>query len=215
MSDERELPAAAPEGEADGAEGTAERAPWWKRYWLLIAIGALVFLTVGVVAAVAYKSAAAKKRHVEVQEEQRVISGAVRDAEAIVERKEIQKAHRAIMSGSPSEAPVAEAPGERKMEAEAPAAAEVPAKAESVAKSETAAKAPVAKAAEADQQAVAEKPAEAAPPARVARNAQRKVNPPAVGAAGNCNLSGATAEDYGKALGRCLEEFNRLDGRNR
>lgn len=208
MSDERELPAAAPDGEAEGAGEAAAGRPWWKRYWLLIVIGTLVFLTIGVVAAVAYKSAATKKRHVEAQEEQRVISGAVRDAEAIVERKEIRKAHQAIMSGSPSETPAAEVAADRKAEAAVPAEAEVPVKAEAVAKVDT-----VAKAAE------TEKPAEAVPaatpPARVARNAPRKTNPPAVGAAGNCNLSGATAEDYGKALGRCLEEFNRLDGRNR
>ena len=215
MSDERELPAAAPDGEAEGAGEAAAGRPWWKRYWLLIVIGTLVFLTIGVVAAVAYKSAATKKRHVEAQEEQRVISGAVRDAEAIVERKEIRKAHQAIMSGSPSETPAAEVAADRKAEAAVPAEAEVSVKAEAVAKVDTATKAPVAKAAETDKPAAAEKPTEAAPPARVARNAPRKTNPPAVGAAGNCNLSGATAEDYGKALGRCLEEFNRLDGRNR
>lgn len=32
-------------------------------------------------------------------------------------------------------------------------------------------------------------------------------------AAGGCTLSGKSAEDYGKALGRCLEEYNRLEGR--
>jgi hypothetical protein len=32
-------------------------------------------------------------------------------------------------------------------------------------------------------------------------------------AAGGCALSGGKAEDYGKALGKCLEEFNRLEGR--
>lgn len=32
-------------------------------------------------------------------------------------------------------------------------------------------------------------------------------------AAGGCTLSGKSAEDYGKALGRCLEEYNRMEGR--
>lgn len=68
------------------------------------------------------------------------------------------------------------------------------------------------------------------PPATSTTGAKKpentEVRPPAVAApgktgsdaavpdaTGGCTLSGKSAEDYGKALGRCLEEYNRLEGR--
>ena len=78
--------------------------------------------------------------------------------------------------------------------------------------------------AKADMQDKPVAPATSATGAKKPENAE--VRPPAVAApgkagsdaavpdaTGGCTLSGKSAEDYGKALGRCLEEYNRLEGR--
>ncbi len=78
-----------------------------------------------------------------------------------------------------------------------------------------------------DKADVQDKPAVPATSATGARKPENtEVRPPAVAApgkaasdaavpdaTGGCTLSGKSAEDYGKALGRCLEEYNRLEGR--
>ena len=78
--------------------------------------------------------------------------------------------------------------------------------------------------AKADMQDKPVAPATSATGAKKPENTE--VRPPAVAApgkagsdavvpdaTGGCTLSGKSAEDYGKALGRCLEEYNRLEGR--
>jgi len=50
------------------------------------------------------------------------------------------------------------------------------------------------------------------PDASVANDPPRKAAESAIGPEG-CKLSGDSPQDFGSALGRCLQEFNRLDGR--
>lgn len=195
------------------AEAAAEPAPAdfvaaLKKRWLLVVVGVLALLTLLVVGVVAFKASSAHKKNVEAQEEKRAVSGAVKDAETIVARKETLKAHQAILENSPSVPPPAQEINEPAVvEAPAPPAAKEKPEPAAVAKAEPQ---PVKLPAAAATAAKEESPPPAA--AKPVKRAESKVAKlPAT--AGNCMLSGRSAEDYGQALSRCLEEFNRLDKR--
>lgn len=194
-------------------EAAAEPAPEGlvaalKKRWLLVAVSAVALLALLVVGAVAFKASSAHKKNVEAQEEKRVVSGAVKDAEAIVARKETLKAHQAILEGSAAAPPAAEAGKAVAEEAPVPppAAEEKP----EPAAPDKAAPPPAMPPAAAATASKEEAPPPA-PPKSVKRAENKAAKLPAT--SGNCMLSGRAAEDYGQALSRCLEEFNRLDRR--
>lgn len=201
--------------EATAEPGNEGAVAWLKKRWLLVAVGVLALLTVFIVGAVAIRASKAHKKDVEAQEEKRVVSGAVKDAEAIVVKKETLKAHRAIMEESPAAEPGAakESKSDSEESKPAPEVGAVPpaAKEEAVAPAPSPAPAAVA-------QVAGEPPNREAkhvtPPARSPGRAESKAAKlPAT--AGNCVLTGQAKEDYSQALSRCLEDFNRLDGRGR
>ena len=166
-----------------------------KKQWILIAVGGLALVAGLVVGAVALKAANSHQQNVEAQEERRVVRDAIKDAEVIVVMKEAKRAHQAILDASPA-TPVAPTPDPEEKPAEAPVAASL----------DQASPAPVAVAL-APTLAVSTRS-----PRLLARKADSQaVRLPAT--SGNCLLTGGTGES-GQALSRCLEEFNRLDGRS-
>jgi hypothetical protein len=185
-----------------------------KRTVILGAIG-LVALSLVVAGIFAYRSSARQKAVVQAQKQERVARETAakeqEKQESVSRAKELHRAHEEVLA-NPSALPgIFSSPArpllpkpEVSEKPSAPAAVNPipPAAEQNTAEKKTAAKPLVEKTAAASKEKVAEK-----------ETAAEKLGVAAPNAAGGCALSGGKAEDYGKALGKCLEEFNRLEGR--
>jgi hypothetical protein len=166
---------------------------------VLIVSGILVYQANARQKAAAAEKVLVEKRERAQREEAEKLEAAA--AQALAEKS--RKAHTEIMTASPLAASLPPPPVK---DVAAPAAAQATPGGEGV-KPATA--------------ATAEKPQATAMPAPASadssnKEAAKKVPEIAApGAAGGCTLSSGSPEDYGKALGRCLEEFNRLEGRKK
>lgn len=193
------------EGRGDAAENGGEAKSRFvlpKRVFLLALAGFALLLALIVAGGVAYysKSKAQEQVRAEAQEKARAeraqaaAEAAARDAENQARLEAARKAHEEILeSGTSLPAPV-EVPAQVPAKA---AAAELPFPEKHVEKRVAENKAPESK--------VTGKPV----PAEKGERASVIVPGPG----GGCSISGSNPPDYGKALGRCLEEFNRLEGR--
>jgi cytoskeletal protein RodZ len=192
--------------EAGGEPGEGRRFRLSKRTLILGGAGLLILVLIvsGVFAyrasvkqkEVAQAQAEVKKRELALREE-----AAKREAEEARMRAEAgRKAHEEIMAASP---PAASLPPPLKENA---VSAALPA----VAGSESSKLAAPVTAEKAAAASAEKTPALPESNKTEAKPAQEVAEP---AAAGGCTLSGGSPGDYGKALGRCLEEFNRLEGR--
>lgn len=163
---------------------------------LLIASGILVYQANARQKAVAAEKALAEKRERVLREEAEKLEAMA--AQALAEKS--RKAHEEIMAASP---PAASLPPPPVKDGATPTATPAVAGGESVKPATN---------------VTAENLPAMAVPAPSDSNKEEPKKVPEVaapGAAGGCTLSGGSPEDYGKALGRCLEEFNRLEGRTK
>lgn len=207
-----ELKKDAPGDASDATEAGSEpvesrRFRLSKRTLILGGAGLLILLLI-VSGVFAYRASVTKKEAAQAQAEVKKRELALREEAAKREAEEARvraeagrKAHEKIMAASP---PAASLPPPLKENA---ASAALPAVAGSdsspPAMPEVAEKAASAASAEKTPALPESNKTEAKPTPEVAEPA----------AAGGCTLSGGSPGDYGKALGRCLEEFNRLEGR--
>lgn len=205
-----------------------------KRTLLLIGAGVLL-LIIAIAAALSYRAVAAKKEAAKQLAEKTLRErqeGERKAAEAAAEMakagEEARERHRRILDQSAMPASV---PAPVEAAAAVSAVAVVPAVTPSAPASLSAEK-PVPIAAPSPAPGAASPPAPSAAPvpaasaaAKPPANAPQTTRAPTASrgtgevatpdAAGGCTLSGQAAEDYGKALARCLEEYNRLEGRPR
>ena len=187
--------------EKDGAPAGRFVLP--RRTFLLALVGIVVLLALIVAAGVAFYSKSKAQAALRAEAQERARSermqaaelAAARAAENLAKLEAARQAHREILeSATPVPAPaVVESPLPASAPAPMPPSVNVPA---------------------APSSAVAEP----SPPKAAARKKAAPESPeqaPAIvpGPAGGCSISGSNPQDYGKALGRCLEEFNRLEGR--
>lgn len=197
-----------------------------KRTLLLIGAGVLL-LIIAIAAALSYRAVAAKKEAAKQLAEKTLRErqeGERKAAEAAAEMakagEEARERHRRILDQSAMPASV---PAPVEAAAAVSAVAVVPAVTPSAPASLSAEKPvpiaappPAASAAPGPAASAAAKPPANAPQTTRAPTASRGTGEVATpDAAGGCTLSGQAAEDYGKALARCLEEYNRLEGRPR
>lgn len=197
-----------------------------KRTLLLIGAGVLL-LIIAIAAALSYRAVAAKKEAAKQLAEKTLRErqeGERKAAEAAAEMakagEEARERHRRILDQSAMPASV---PAPVEAAAAVSAVAVVPAVTPSAPASLSAEKpvpiaapSPAASAAPVPAASAAAKPPANAPQTTRAPTASRGTGEVATpDAAGGCTLSGQAAEDYGKALARCLEEYNRLEGRPR
>lgn len=197
-----------------------------KRTLLLIGAGVLL-LIIAIAAALSYRAVAAKKEAAKQLAEKTLRErqeGERKAAEAAAEMakagEEARERHRRILDQSAMPASV---PAPVEAAAAVSAVAVVPAVTPSAPVSLSAEKPvpiaappPAASAAPVPAASAAAKPPANAPQTTRAPTASRGTGEVATpDAAGGCTLSGQAAEDYGKALARCLEEYNRLEGRPR
>lgn len=197
-----------------------------KRTLLLIGAGVLL-LIIAIAAALSYRAVAAKKEAAKQLAEKTLRErqeGERKAAEAAAEMakagEEARERHRRILDQSAMPASV---PAPVEAAAAVSAVAVVPAVTPSAPASLSAEKPvpiaappPAASAAPVPAASAAAKPPANAPQTTRAPTASRGTGEVATpDAAGGCTLSGQAAEDYGKALARCLEEYNRLEGRPR
>ena len=199
---------------ADAADATSDEGkkkfslpPISKRTLILGGVGLLV-LALAVAGGLAYRASAQKAKAAAeaaaVLKKEKAAREAAEQAEMVLRGEEARRSHQEILEAS-NHSPARTEPA-------GGAAVSDPA----VAPDKADAKADVQ-----DKSAV---PATSATGAKKPENTE--VRPPAVAApgkaasdaavpdaTGGCTLSGKSAEDYGKALGRCLEEYNRLEGR--
>lgn len=187
---------------ASGEEGAAGRFRLPPRTMLLAGAGALVLLLVVAGGVWSYLSssrqAAAEARARAVQRAGEEAARAVANAPENLERLEAaRKAHEEIMAGAalPAPAPAALSPTAVVPPEIVPAAEPV------------AAASPPAAAAEIPPPSP---PARRAAPA-VAESQPSVANDPMPLGPDGCTLSGKDPKDFGTALGRCLEEFNRME----
>lgn len=185
---------------ADSVGGRKFALPQLSKRTILLLVAGLVTLILIVTAVFAYRASSEKAKVAAVAAEKAKRDKAEQDkreeenrAEMARAAQEARRSHSEIMEASPSAAVRPEA----------------------------------AKAAVAERDGVASASAEIKPAAagadvdgKVSGSSRGEAlkSPPVVAApdaAGGCTLSGKSAEDYGKALGRCLEEYNRLEGRSR
>ncbi|MCK6405847.1 MAG: hypothetical protein L6Q60_07500 [Rhodocyclaceae bacterium] len=213
-----------------------------KRTLLLIGAGVLL-LIIAIAAALSYRAVAAKKEAAKQLAEKTLRErqeGERKAAEAAAEMakagEEARERHRRILDQSampasvpaPVEAAAAvsaaavvpavtpSAPVSLSAEKPVPIAAPSPAPGAASPPAPIAAPPPAASAAPVPAASAAAKPPANAPQTTRAPTASRGTGEVATpDAAGGCTLSGQVAEDYGKALARCLEEYNRLEGRPR
>ncbi|MBI2306842.1 MAG: hypothetical protein HYU78_06015 [Rhodocyclales bacterium] len=194
------------EGGGDAAENGGEakrRFVLPKRVFLLALAGIALLLALIVAGGMAYysKSKAQDQVRAEAQERMRAeraqaaAQAAVQEAENRARLEAARKAHREILESGTSAPAVVEVPVQ-------PTAAEPPLPEKVVEKQ-------VAEKKVAEMKADANKRPEKPLPAE--QREQSSVIVPGPG--GGCSISGSNPPDYGKALGRCLEEFNRLEGR--
>lgn len=195
---------------ADAADATSDEGkkkfslpPISKRTLILGGVGLLV-LALAVAGGLAYRASAQKAKAAAeaaaVLKKEKAAREAAEQAEMVLRGEEARRSHQEILEASNH----------------------------SPARTEPAGGAAVSDPAVAPDKAdVQDKPAVPATSATGARKPENtEVRPPAVAApgktasdaavpdaTGGCTLSGKSAEDYGKALGRCLEEYNRLEGR--
>lgn len=204
--------------EAGEGEETGGRKFRLSKRAIISGAACLLVLSLIVAGIFAYRSSVRQKETVQAQKRERVAREAAaketEKQESLARAKELHRAHEEVLAtpsalpgifSSPAreaaptpvlvEKPPAPAvavanPQPRATEHQAPE----PKKPEAKPTADKAAASPKTKAAE------KESPAES-------------LGVAAPNAAGGCALSGGKAEDYGKALGKCLEEFNRLEGR--
>lgn len=199
----------------EGAEADAPAAGRFRlsRRALIIALAGVLALAMVIAGIFAYRASARQKEAIQLQQKKDLAREEAAKAAAAEQARESRRAHAEVMAASPLKADMpappppeagaagavsgAAADGEQARAVAPPAAPAKPAAAVEALKP-----APAATVAE-GKAATPKKGAEAKP--------APEVNVPS--AAGGCTLSGGRAEDYGKALGRCLEEFNRLEGR--
>jgi FtsZ-interacting cell division protein ZipA len=197
-----------PEGEASagGKFRLTRRA-------MIIALSALAVLMLMVGGFFAYR-ASVQQEAAATQKKERLAREAAAEAAEREKAKafaaESRRAHEALMAASPLAAELAPPPAK---EADSQDGAKNP---ESAAKapepvSESAKTASPKPAPDAELAKAASAPGVA--PASKAAAPAKTLEVSAPTAVGGCTVSGGRAEDYGKALGRCLEEFNRLEGR--
>lgn len=183
------------------------------RRTMIIALSAFVVLALIVGGIFAYR-ASVQQAAATAQKKERLAREAAAEAAELERAKafaaESRRAHEALMAASPSAAELAPPPAKEtdaqdgaKNSESAAKAPEPVSESAKVASPKPTPDAELAKAASAPGVAPASK---AAAPAKTL-----EVSAPT--AVGGCTVSGGRAEDYGKALGRCLEEFNRLEGR--
>ena len=183
------------------------------RRTMIIALSAFVVLALIIGGIFAYRAsvqqaaaAAQKKERLAREAAAEAVAEAAERERAKAFAAESRRAHEALMAASPPAAELAPPPAK---ETDAQDGAK---------NSESAAKAPElvsesAKAASLKPTPDAELAKAASAPASKAAAPAKTLEVSAPTAVGGCTVSGARAEDYGKALGRCLEEFNRLEGR--
>lgn len=206
------------------AEGARRFAmPKLSKRTLIIAGLVVLSLVIAVTAGMLYRSSAQKKQAAAELARKKAAQQAKAQEENAAKAAELKRAHQEIMEGSqPASVPLQAAEGAAAVSATDVAAAAV---------SGTAVTPAVARAVA--PAALSQGPAEQAS----ALSATRPVRPPATtkaaarteaaavprkteaggktpDAAGACAVSGQGAADYGKALAKCLEEFNRLEGRS-
>ena len=173
------------------------------RRTMIIALSAFVVVALIVGGIFAYRASVQQAAAI-AQKKERLAREAAAEAAELERAKafaaESRRAHEALMAASPPAAELAPPPAK---EADSQDSAKNP---------EAAAKAP--EPASEKVKAASLKSVPDAEPAKAASAAPAKsLEVSAPTAAGGCTVSGGRAEDYGKALGRCLEEFNRLEGR--
>jgi hypothetical protein len=204
MEELKETPEEAGAEVEAGAETSLGKFRLPKRTVIFAAVG-LVVLSLFVVGDLAYLSSVREKEAVQAQKraqmEREAAAKAAAKAESIARGKELHRAHEEVMAtdsalpGVFSAPPKAVVPG--------PVSAKI-------------LSAPAVATANPQTPATENKVLKIQPEAKI-ETKPKEVSTAAGGGAPNaasgCALSGGKAEDYGKALGKCLEEFNRLEGR--
>lgn len=168
---------------------------------IIMALSGFIALALIIASAFAYRSHVQQQEIATAQKKEQL----AREAAALEQAREVAKAagmesrraHEAVMAASPPAAELVPPPaGGAETQDQAK-------QAETTKGDEVAAKHPRDEPVKATSEAAAGKEPK---PAKTL-----EVSSPS--AAGGCTVTGDRAEDYGKALGRCLEEFNRLEGR--
>lgn len=192
-----------------------------KRTVILGAVGLLV-LSLVVAGILSYRSSVRQKEAVQAQKrEQKAREAAARETEeqeSTARAKELHRAHEEVLA-TPSALPGIFSSPAREAAPTPVLVEKPPAPAVAVANPQPRAtehQAPEPKKPEAKPEAKPTADKAAASPKTKAAEKEAPAEPSGVvapTAAGGCALSGGKAEDYGKALGKCLEDFNRLEGR--
>ena len=195
---------------ADAADATSDEGkkkfslpPISKRTLILGGAGLLV-LALAVAGGLAYRASAQKAKAAAeaaaVLKKEKAAREAAEQAEMVLRGEEARRSHQEILEASNHSPARTEPAGGAAVSdpAVAPDKADVQDKPAVPATSATGAKKP--------------ENTEVRPPA-VAAPGKAASDAAVPDATGGCTLSGKSAEDYGKALGRCLEEYNRLEGR--
>lgn len=193
-----------------------------KRALIIVGIVVLV-LVIAATVGMLYRSAAQKKQAAAELARQQAEQMAKAQQESEAKAAELKRAHQEIMEGSAA-APVPShaASGAAALSATDVAAAAVsgtavapvlaPAVAPAALSPELAKPGTVAPVTPPTRPPATTKAAVSTGTAAAPRKAEPAVKAP--DAAGGCAVSGQDAADYGKALAKCLEEFNRLEGRS-
>lgn len=199
--------AAVQEAVADAGDGGGKRKfalPALSRRTRILAVAGFLTLVLAVGGLFAYRAGAEKKKAVAElaaqAKREREVRAADERAEMARLAEEMRRSHREILETSPPASALAPAaaPALKETAALPPLAAPMPPPEPAAAATALPAKVPVA------AEAPAREPTKKAAAAVVAPEAS-----------GGCTLSGKAADDYGKALARCLEEYNRIEGRAR
>lgn len=200
--------------EAPAGEASAGRKFQLAKRTLIIGISVIVVLVLMVAGFLTYRSNVQQQEAAAAQKKERLAKEAAAEAaaqeEARVLAAESRRAHEALMAASPPAAELARPPAK---EADTQDKAKNPEAATNVPEPVSdKTKAEVPKLASDTEPAKAASVAGGVPAGKTTAPAKTlEVTAPT--AVGGCTVSGGRAEDYGKALGRCLEEFNRLEGR--
>jgi len=205
------------------AEGARRFAmPKLSKRTLIIAGLVVLSLVIAVTAVMLYRSSAQKKQAAAELARHKAEQVAKAQEEGAAKAAELKRAHQEIMEGStPLPVPQRAGSGAAAISATDVAAAVseaavVPADARAEAPAalspELARPASAVPAASPVRPSAATKATTSAETASSPRKAESAVKAP--DAAGGCAVSGQGAADYGKALAKCLEEFNRLEGRS-
>ena len=203
--EEMKEPASADAADATSDEGKKKFSlpPISKRALILGGAGLLV-LALAVAGGLAYRASAQKAKAAAeaaaVLKKEKAAREAAEQAEMVLRGEEARRSHQEILEASNHSPARTEPAGGAAVSdpAVAPDKADVQDKPAVPATSATGAKKP--------------ENTEVRPPA-VAAPGKAASDAAVPDATGGCTLSGKSAEDYGKALGRCLEEYNRLEGR--